>query len=104
MSKQNMQRPQVQAGISLAVSPITPTLTLQTMRHSPRAVSVLALCLTLALAACGDPSPAGPEVRPIWTSPERATGLSPAAYREGVFYVIVDVDGRAVLRAQSETT
>ena len=65
---------------------------------------ILAACLTFALAACGDPGPAGPEARPVWTSPERAAGLSPAAYREGVFYVIVDVDGRAVLRAQSETT
>lgn len=65
---------------------------------------ILAACLTLALAACGDPGPAGPEARPVWTSPERATGLSPAAYRDGVFYLIVDVDGRAVLRAQSETT
>jgi outer membrane protein assembly factor BamB len=74
------------------------------MRTTRHALPILAACLTFALAACGDPGPAGPETRPVWTSPERATGLSPAAYRDGVFYVIVEVDGRAVLRAQSETT
>ncbi|MEO6061751.1 MAG: PQQ-binding-like beta-propeller repeat protein [Thermoflexales bacterium] len=72
-----------------------------TTRH---ALPILATWLTFALVACGGSNPAGPEARPVWTSPERATGVSPAAYRDGVFYVIVDVDGRAVLRAQSEST
>ena len=74
------------------------------MRQTQNAAPILGLCLSLALAACGEAGPAGPETRPAWTAPERAAGLSPVAYRDGMFYALVDVDGRVALRAYAEDT